>query len=157
MIADKDIDMANPNFLNELSKQPGGEMISACFMCGNCTAICPITTINDRFNPLRIIRLALLGLKEEVLATNFIWYCTSCYSCQETCPHGVKITEFMTLLKNMAIREGIAPSGIKTQMNTIKKTGRVYSIDKFDNKKREKSDLPAIPTSCEVTKKLFSS
>ena len=149
------MDQADPSFINELIKQPGGEKISACFTCRTCAASCPITAVNNRFNPLRIIRMALFGLKKEVLESDFIWFCSSWYACQERCPQGVSITEFMTLLKNMAIKEGHAPPGIRAQLEIIKSEGRIYPIDDFDNKKREKVNLPPLPTSCEVVKDLF--
>ena len=131
-------------------------MIAACFTCRTCTASCPISAVNNKFNPFRIIRMALYGLKEEVLRSDFIWLCSGCYTCQERCPQGVSITEFMTLLKNMAIREGHAPTGIKAQRDIIKGEGRIYPIDEFDNKKRNKIGLPPLPTTCEVVKELFS-
>lgn len=149
------LDRADSNFKKELASQPGGEKISACFTCRTCTASCPITAVNDKFNPVRIIRMALYGLKEEVLTSDFIWLCSSCYACQERCPQGVNITEFMTLLKNLAVKEGNMPTGIRVQRDTIKGEGRIYPIDDFDNKKRAKVALPLIPTSCNVVEKLF--
>lgn len=155
-MGDIHVDRADPDFRNKLAKQPGGEKIAACFMCRTCTASCPITAVNEKFNPLRIIRMALYGLKEEVLTSDFIWLCSSCYACQERCPQGVGITEFMTLLRNLAVKEGRMPRGVKAQMDIIKAKGRIYPIDEFDNKKRNKAGLPALPTTCEVVKKLFS-
>ncbi|MFH1350556.1 MAG: 4Fe-4S dicluster domain-containing protein [Pseudomonadota bacterium] len=149
------LDKADPNFKYELTKQPGGEKIMACFTCRTCTASCPITAVNEKFNPLRIIRMALYGLKEEVLESDFIWLCSSCYACQERCPQGVNITELMTLLKNMAVKEGKAPKGIRAQLDLVKTHGRIYPLDDFDNKKRNKIDLPSLPTSCDVVKELF--
>jgi len=149
------LDRADPNFRKQLANQPGGEKISACFMCRTCTASCPITAVNDKFNPLRIIRMALFGLKAEVLSGDFIWLCSSCYACQERCPQGVSITEFMTVLKNLAVKEGNIPTGIRAQRDIIKGEGRIYPLDDFDNKKRVKTGLPPIPTSCSAVKKLF--
>ena len=149
------LDQADANFKKELLNQPGGENISACFTCRTCTASCPITAVNDKFNPLRIIRMALYGLRREVLESDFIWLCSSCYACQERCPQGVSITEFMTLLKNMAKKEGHAPQGIRAQLDIVKGEGRIYPIDDFDNKKRNKINLPPLPTSCDVVKDLF--
>jgi len=155
-VADIHLENADPGFRKELAQQPGGEKITACFTCRTCVASCPIAAVNDRFNPLRIIRMALYGLRKEVLESDFIWLCSSCYSCQERCPQGVNITEFMTLLKNMAVKEGHVPSGVKAQKEIIKDQGRIYSIDEFDNKKRNKIDLPSLPTTCEVVKVLFA-
>ena len=150
------LDRTDPNFREELAKKLGSEGILACFTCRTCTASCPITAVNDRFNPLRIIRMALYGLKEEVLESDFIWLCSSCYACQERCPQGVSITEFMTLLKNLALKEGKAPPGIKAQRDIIRDGGRIYPIDDFDNKKRNKAGLPSLPTTCDVVKDLLS-
>jgi heterodisulfide reductase subunit C len=47
------------------------------------------------------------------------------------------------------------PAGIRAQLDLVKGGGRIYPIDDFDNKKRAKIDLPAVPTTCEVVKDLF--
>ena len=40
--------------------------ISACFNCGNCTAICPLSTEDSTF-PRRLIRYAQVGMRDELL------------------------------------------------------------------------------------------
>ena len=152
---DIDLNKSDSGFVREIREQPGGELMSACFTCRTCVASCPVTAVNDRFNPLRIIRMTLYGLKDEVLNSPFIWLCSTCYACQERCPQGVSITELMTLLKNMAVREGHVHPGIKAQRDLVTGQGRIYPIDDFDNKKRSKIGLPSLPTSCEVVKVLF--
>ncbi len=149
-----DLDQGDPDFVKELAGQSGGQ-IRACFTCRTCVASCPISAINREFNPAKIIRMALYGLKEEILKSAFIWLCTTCYACQERCPQGVSITDFMTHLKNMAIKEGHAPPGIRAQLKLVKGEGRIYPIDDFDNKKRNKAGLPPLPTSCDAIKELF--
>ena len=99
--------------------------------------------------------MVLLGMREEVLKSDFIWLCSSCYACQERCPQGVSITELMIVLKNMAFKEGNIPQGVRMQLDRIREQGRIYAIDDFDNKKRVKADLPALPTSCEDLKVLL--
>ena len=149
------LEQTDPNFMNELAKEPGGENVAACFACGTCTASCPVAAVNETFNPRRIIRLVLYGFKDEIFKSDFIWLCSSCYACQERCPQGVSITELMTVLKNMAFKAGHAPSGIRAQNDLIKGQGRIYPIDDFDNKKRSKAGLPPVPTSCPVIEQLF--
>ncbi|MBW2064620.1 MAG: 4Fe-4S dicluster domain-containing protein [Deltaproteobacteria bacterium] len=149
------LDNVDKGFKKELVEQPVGEKIMACFTCRTCVASCPITAVNEGFNPVRIIRMALYGLRKEVLESDFIWLCSSCYACQERCPQGVSITEFMTLLKNLAVKEGKIPQGVRAQRDIIRDKGRIYPIDDFDNKKRAKAGLPELPTSLEMAKELF--
>jgi len=146
---------ADPAFKHELTGQLGGENLMKCFTCLSCVTCCPVTQVNPKFNPIRILRMALYGLKEEVLASDNLWLCSSCYTCQENCPMAVRITDILTILKNMAIKAGNAPTGIRAQMDIIKGNGRIYPLDDFDNKKRQKIDLPPLPTSCHVVKDLL--
>jgi heterodisulfide reductase subunit C len=99
--------------------------------------------------------MALYGMREKVLSSDFIWLCSSCYACQERCPQGVCITDFMSLLKNMAVEAGYVPKGIRAQRDLVTKNGRIYPLDDFDNKKRKKAGLPELPTNCDVVGTLF--
>ena len=150
-----DLKSCDPAFKYEVMEHTGGEGFKACYACGTCSASCPIQDVNSRFNPKRIIRMVLLGMREEVLKNDFIWLCSSCYACQERCPQGVSITELMTALKNMAFKEGNIPQGVRIQLQRIRDDGRIYAIDDFDNKKRAKAGLPPLPTSCEDLKILL--
>ena len=151
-IAVKDLD---PDFKHEVSRHHGGECIQRCFACGTCTAGCPVRALKDTYNPRRIIHQVLLGMRDEVLNNDFIWLCSTCYTCQERCPQGVRVADIMTVLKNMAVEEGRTPSAYVQQADLIVKHGRLYEIDEFDNRKREKAGLPPIPTKCDDIAKIF--
>lgn len=90
-------------FLEELRTIPGGENIEACIQCGTCTGSCPTSRYMD-YTPRKIIAMLSAGMKEEVLRSEAIWLCVSCYSCTVRCPRGIKITELMYALKNLAIK-----------------------------------------------------
>jgi heterodisulfide reductase subunit C len=134
------------NFKNEISHESGGENIKHCFSCGTCVAACPVRWINDKYNPRKIIRMALLGMRKQVLESDFIWFCSTCYTCHERCPQEVQITQVMNVLKNIASREGYAHPAYIRQADTIRSLGRLYEIDQFDNRKRERLGLPSIST-----------
>ena len=143
------------NFKYDLSQKPGADRLLSCFACLTCVTSCPVTEVNPAFSPLRIIRMAQMGFREEVLKSDILWLCSSCYACQERCPMEVRITDILTTLKNMASEEGHAPAGIRAQQELVKGNGRIYPLDDFDNKKRKKVDLPSLPTTCEVVTDLF--
>ena len=104
----------DPKFKYEVSEQPGGDNLKLCFACGICTAGCPATEVDNEYNPRKIIRMILLGMKEEVLSSNLIWLCSLCYTCYARCPQNVKFTDIMGVLRDMAVRENyVHPSFIK--------------------------------------------
>lgn len=98
-------------FKYDVANEPGGEHINLCFACGLCTASCPVSDIDQRFNPRRIIRMVLLGMRREVLSSDIIWFCIQCYSCQAHCPQEVDFSDIVKALREMAVREGyVAPT-----------------------------------------------
>lgn len=152
MIKVKDLDV---NFKKEIADLPGGENISRCYSCGDCTASCPVRGIDERYNPRKIMRMVILGMKDRVLKSDFVWLCSTCYACQERCPQGVKIPEIMNLLKNIAMRERYIHPSFKKQAELVRDFGRLYEIEDFDNKKRERLGLPPIKKVVEEVREIF--
>jgi len=136
-----DLERCDPTFKDLILKIPGGEFLLKCFACGTCSAGCPVREIDDNYNPRKIIRMILLGMKKEVLSSDFVWLCSTCYNCSERCPQGVHLTTIMRALKNLAVREGLIPPAFQMQMDALRKFGKIYEIEDFDNKKRERLGL----------------
>jgi heterodisulfide reductase subunit C len=67
----------------------------------------------------------------------------------------VRITDIINHLKNLATREKNVPFGVSTQKKLLKEQGKIYIIDEFDNKKRAKAGLPALPELAETAKELL--
>ena len=137
----------------ELSEFIGG--FTDCYTCGTCTAGCPVHRVTKEYDPLKIMRMLVLGFKEELLKGDMIWLCSDCYTCQENCPMEVRITDIINHLKNLATREKNVPLGVSTQKKLLKEQGKIYIIDEFDNKKRAKAGLPALPELAEEAKTLL--
>ncbi|MDH4210958.1 MAG: 4Fe-4S dicluster domain-containing protein [candidate division WOR-3 bacterium] len=143
-----------PRFKYEVATEPGGENIKLCFACGICTASCPIREVDNRYNPRKIIRMVLLGMKDRILKSDFIWLCSSCYACSERCPQGVRFTEVMNAIKNLAVKAGFVHPAYLLQVGIIKKFGRLYEIDSFDNNKRTSLGLPVVAKAKMFTAKI---
>jgi ferredoxin/nitrate reductase gamma subunit len=90
-----------PRLLQEL-KSYGAVSVEACFNCGNCTAVCPLSADDATF-PRRVIRLAQVGLRQELLSSKDLWLCYYCGECTSTCPRGADPGEFMAAARRYAI------------------------------------------------------
>lgn len=134
----------NRRFKDEIAKEHGGEHIQRCFTCGTCTVTCPVFAVEERYDPRKIIRMILLGMKDEVLTNDLIWLCSGCYSCYELCPCDVKITSVMAAARNIAVREGHIPSGIKGSVEQLEKFGMLLEISEFENTVRTKKGIPEL-------------
>jgi heterodisulfide reductase subunit C len=150
-----DVAKLDKGFKYEVMKEPGGERLSRCFACGTCTASCAIRNVDDRFDPRKIIRMTMLGMKERVLSSDFIWLCTSCHTCAERCPQDVLVTDIMTALKNIAVREGFIHRSYVAQVTALYNYGSLYEMDDFTNRMREKRGLPSIPCNMLPARKLL--
>jgi quinone-modifying oxidoreductase, subunit QmoC len=91
----------DPQFLTKIKKY-GALNVEKCFNCGNCTAICPLSTDTETF-PRRLIHYAQLGLNEPLLRSKELWLCYYCGECTQTCPQKADPGEFMATARRYAI------------------------------------------------------
>lgn len=95
----------DPSLMNEIRKYSSSSFnIEACFNCGNCTAICPISDEKEQF-PRSLIRYAQLGLKDRLLSSTSMWSCAYCGDCSETCPRDADPGELVMALRRWAMSE----------------------------------------------------
>lgn len=98
-------DTLDPRFINQVMAYPGTEDVRKCIQCGTCSGSCQMSRDMD-YTPRQIMAMIRAGMKQEVLESQAIWYCASCYSCTARCPSGINIAEVMFALKSIALAEG---------------------------------------------------
>lgn len=103
-IASKEI---NAGFSSEVTDIPGGEYLNRCFSCGACSGICPVSQAIPDFDPRKIIHMIRMGLKDRLLKSDLLWFCSRCRSCVFVCPQDVRFADIMTALRDLAMQEGI--------------------------------------------------
>lgn len=131
--------------------------LTLCYQCGTCASSCPVAKITSRFNPREVIKLALMGEKREVVATDAVWFCCSCYNCQERCPQQVPIAYVIYALRNIAFKEQHNPRIYSEFASAFMNEGRIVSVSKFAEKKRSEYGLPPLqPVGVEALRKLLS-
>ncbi|MFA7239087.1 MAG: 4Fe-4S dicluster domain-containing protein [Sulfuricellaceae bacterium] len=91
-----------------------GQKLLACYQCGKCSAGCPMAAHMDVL-PNQLIRMAQLGMKEQLHAARSIWLCVSCLTCNSRCPKDVRIAEIIEALRETVLRSGERNDHLKIQ------------------------------------------
>ena len=95
-----------PGFNSEVTKAPGGQYLNRCFSCGACSGICPVSQAISDFDPRKIIHMTRMGLKDRLLKSDLLWFCSQCQSCVFVCPQDVRFADIVKALWDMAYDQG---------------------------------------------------
>lgn len=87
----------DPNLMKDL-EEFGLKDAKKCYHCGNCTAVCPLSTQDNPF-PRKLVKWAQMGLKEKILASPEPWLCYYCGDCSDRCPRGADPGETMMVMR----------------------------------------------------------
>jgi ferredoxin len=87
----------DPRFRNKLKKY-GAQDFTACYNCGNCTAVCSLSTEEDSF-PREMVRKSVLGMEGELKSSLKPWLCYYCGECSTHCPESASPGELMMSLR----------------------------------------------------------
>ncbi len=122
------------NFLKEVEANvEEGEWVKMCMQCGVCSGSCPLGK-HWEHPPQEIFMMIRAGKRDDVLKSDSMWMCTSCYNCIVRCPRELPITHIMHGLANYAKRMGLAPKSQPTNQfsqlfwDNMMKKGRVNEL-----------------------------
>lgn len=148
----------DPHFPREIMETHDGKKLALCYMCGSCAGGCPVGRLTESYNPRKIVRMASLGMRDEVLSSDSLWFCTACFTCTDRCPQGLQVASIIRVIRNMAVEKGVIPQVFKELGSNIIETGLAYKIPNLRLKKREEQHLPPLPrTDLEAVNKLLKS
>ncbi len=120
-------------FVREVAKRSGTDL-SACFHCRCCAGGCPFIEAMD-YAPHGVIRLAQLGMRDEVLQSATIWTCVGCHTCSIACPMAVDMAAVMDALRQIAIESDAAiaePDVLdfhREVLRSIERYGRTHKLE----------------------------
>lgn len=111
----------NPELMEKL-KSYNIDKAAACFNCGNCTAVCSLSTETVPF-PRKMIRYLQLGLQDKLIQSPEPWLCYYCGDCTETCPRQADPGEAM-----MGLRRYLTSLYDWTGISRLFYTSKVFEI-----------------------------
>ncbi len=69
---------------------PENGNLNLCLTCGACASGCPATGL-EGMDPRKFLRLAALGMDDEIMKTDWVWMCSMCQRCVYVCPMKIDI------------------------------------------------------------------
>ena len=101
-----------------------------CLTCGTCAGGCPVTGV-DGLDVRKVVRLALLGMDQEVINSKWPWVCTLCGRCEHACPMNIDLLALIRSARGMRDREKV-PGVLHKGVAMCLKTGNNVGIPKED-------------------------
>ncbi len=106
------------------------EWADVCFTCGTCAGGCPVSGV-DGMDPRKAVRMAALGLDQELIDSRFPWICTLCGRCEYACPQGVEILKMLRRARTLRERDKV-PGPIHKGVVMCLERGNNLGIPKDD-------------------------
>ncbi len=91
---------------------PDGGNLTLCLSCGACSSSCPANGLDD-MDPRKFLRLASIGMDDEIKNTPWVWKCSLCMRCVHNCPMQINIPQLVYYARQ-AWPEDKKPKGITT-------------------------------------------
>jgi heterodisulfide reductase subunit C len=88
---------------------PEGGNLNLCLTCGACSSGCPATGL-EGMDPGKFLRMAALGMDEEILKTTGSGWCSMCQRCIYVCPMKIDIPQLVFNARQVPREE--KPKGI---------------------------------------------
>jgi len=130
--------------INQRLSKLKDEISDYCFQCAKCTSGCEAHKLLE-LEPHKMVALLKRGLIDEMVNSEVIWTCMSCFKCRERCPQKVAPVEVLFALKNMAVASGKQiPGNYTAMLQSILSIGLlqdIKSVTTRDNKTINRSEL----------------
>ena len=121
------------NLATEVAARSGASPMS-CYQCAKCSSGCPVASRGD-LKPHEVVRLVQTNQRQALLASRFIWECTSCQTCTTRCPQQVNLAGMIDSLREMSRRLGSVGLSIAVPvfneifLDAVRNRGRILELD----------------------------
>ena len=83
--------------------------ILTCYQCRRCAGGCPVGEESGLVTPDRLIRMLVLGDRENALTNELVWKCVSCYTFGTRCPNDIQTARITETLKKISKENRLEP------------------------------------------------
>jgi heterodisulfide reductase subunit C len=114
-----------------------------CIQCGTCTGSCP-SGRRTQLRVRKIIERAIIGFS-DVLESDDLWLCTTCYTCFDRCPKDAQPTSIIKELRNIAVQKGFVKPAHQKVASLFWETGHLVPINDKVKELRKTLGLTELP------------
>ncbi len=100
------------------------DLLLGCIQCGRCTGGCPVST-RSSLNIRKLIYHSLIKIKDKSKDLG-MWECTTCSTCSDRCPKGVKIVDYIITMRGDEIERGKIQPTIRDTLESVLKFGNPW-------------------------------
>lgn len=110
-------------FFDSLFELEEGERFKTCLQCATCSGACPFGYLME-YPPGRMISYLRADLFDQVLKSDTVWLCVSCYACTQVCPSKIPVTPgLMRRAKEELLLAGNVPSELQDALMNSQRYG----------------------------------
>jgi len=110
-------------FYSSLHELKDGERVRKCLQCGTCSGVCPFGYAM-KYPPGKMIGTLRADIFDQVMKTDSVWMCVSCYACTAFCPSQIPITAaLMTRTKEELLLAGNVPTELQAALENTQRYG----------------------------------
>jgi len=146
------------DFISLMLRKSVGELSEErCIECGGCDVACPVSVVHEGFRPFDVPLQLLEGKVREILSSDVLWGCTSCYACGQNCSAGMPPFDVIETLMNLSARTGYHyPRRYKEYDRSILRSGVIQrpgsmKMANLTRLAREDVGLPKLPAQPDLT------
>jgi len=135
--------------INQRLSRLRDELSDYCFQCAKCTSGCEAHKLLE-LEPHKMVALLKRGLIDEMVNSDIIWTCMSCFKCRERCPQKVAPVEILFAVKNLAVASGKQiPGTFSSLLQSVLSIGLIQDAKDVPTKDQDTTNrtdlgLPAI-------------
>ncbi len=118
----------------------------SCTECGRCDEVCPAVAAGKSLSPRKImmdIRSRSIELStgkaennsllHNLITDNEIWECTTCRSCQNSCPVMIEhLDTVIDLRRNLVLTESVFPVELQNIFKNLEVSGNPWGFSSYD-------------------------
>ena len=106
--------------------------IFECLSCGACTSSCSWFDGEGGPVPRQIIRMAALGLDDQLIQSGMLWDCLLCNRCTQNCPMGITMAKVVRKGRSHPHAHKLISDDIRRGIASRLSTGDVNGLTKED-------------------------